>query len=54
MLTGYVPGYSRNGATDRRCGDAMVIHSDKGRGYTLVIDGMDGNEPTTKLINYLR
>ena len=54
MLTGYVPGYSRNGATDRRCGDAMVIHSDKGKGYTLVIDGMDGNEPTTKLINYLR
>lgn len=54
MITGYIPGYSRNGKTDRRCGDGLVLHSNKGKGYTLVVDGFDGDEPTTKLINYLR
>ena len=54
MLTGYIPGYSRNGKTDRRCGDGMVIHSDRGSGYVLVVDGFDGNEPTKALISYLK
>ena len=54
MLTGYIPSYTRGNATDRRCGDGMVIHSDKGKGYTLVIDGFDGTEATNKLISYLK
>lgn len=50
-ITMYVPGYTRNGNDDRR-GDGMIVHSDMG--YTLVIDGFDGSEPSKKLIQYLK
>lgn len=55
MIEGYIPGFTRsaNDESDRR-GDGLVIRSNYGKGFTLVVDGFDGSSPSKKLIQHLK
>lgn len=55
MITGYIPKFSLpSGASDHREGSGLILHTDYGDGYTLVIDGFDGGEATRNLIHKLK